>query len=72
MNVYESITSRRSVRKFTPRQIPNDIINKLLEGARWAPSGGNIQPWFFYVVKDHAKRQQLAQLWGSALLLMHR
>ncbi|GAB6180016.1 nitroreductase family protein [Desulfotomaculum defluvii] len=61
MNVYEAITNRRSIRKFISRQVPNDIINKLLEAARWAPSGGNIQPWFYYVVKDQAKRQKLAQ-----------
>lgn len=61
MNIYDAIARRRSVRKFKPDPVPDDVINKLLEAARWAPSGGNIQPWFFYVVKDQTKRQQLAQ-----------
>lgn len=60
MNIYQAIINRRSIRKFKEDNISDSIILKLLEAARWAPSGGNIQPWFFYVVKDHNKREQLA------------
>ncbi|MEM2111287.1 MAG: nitroreductase family protein [Candidatus Bathyarchaeia archaeon] len=43
---------RRSIRKFTPQEIPMKEIDELLEAARWAPSAGNSQPWQFIVVTD--------------------
>ena len=44
------IKRRRSVRHFAKRPIPEDILNKILEAGRWAPSGANIQPRRFLVV----------------------
>ncbi len=61
MDVFEAIINRYSVRGFRPDPIPTEIIEKLLEAARQAPSAGNLQPWFFYVVQDQTKREQLAQ-----------
>jgi len=46
----ELIRERRSVRKFKPQKVPIQEIEKLLEAARWAPSGGNSQPWRFVIV----------------------
>ena len=45
MNVDEAIKSRISVRAFKPDQIPEAVVRGILEVARFAPSGGNIQPW---------------------------
>jgi nitroreductase len=45
------IKSRRSIRKFLEKPIPSEILLSLLEAARWAPSGGNIQPWLFVAVR---------------------
>jgi nitroreductase len=59
--VFETILKRRSIRRFKSDPIGDDMIDKLLESARWAPSAGNKQPWFFYVVKDEEKRQGLAE-----------
>ncbi len=50
MKVSEAVTSRHSVRAFQDRPVDRTIIEKLLEKARWAPSGGNLQPWRVYVV----------------------
>ncbi len=61
MNVMEAITSRCSVRRFRPDAVPDEAVRRLIEAARRAPSAGNIQPWHFYVVKDEAKRGQLAR-----------
>jgi len=44
------IRSRRSVRKFADRPIPEDLLQQILEAGRWAPSGANAQPWRFVVV----------------------
>lgn len=55
------IKTRRSVRAFRPdRPVSEEQIQTLLEGARWAPSGGNVQPWRFSVVRDASLRKQLA------------
>ena len=51
-NVLATVKARRSVRKFKPEHIQDKLIMKLIEAARWAPSGGNIQPWRFIVVQD--------------------
>ena len=52
MDVLEAIRSRRSIRKFKTDPIPDDLLIKILDAGRWAPSGSNIQPWLFIVVKD--------------------
>ena len=48
----ELVRKRRSIRSFKPDPIPDEYIEKILEAARWAMSGGNGQPWEFIVVKD--------------------
>ena len=45
MNVTEAVKSRRSVRAFTDRQIDLETIRRVMDTARWAPSGCNYQPW---------------------------
>ncbi|HWJ02293.1 MAG TPA: nitroreductase family protein [Verrucomicrobiae bacterium] len=59
MNVKEAILARRSIRKFKPDPVPDELILELLEGARLAPSGTNHQPWRFIVVKNEGLRQQI-------------
>lgn len=59
MNVLEAIKARRSIRKFKPDPVPDELINELLEAARLAPSGSNLQPWRFVVVKSAEAREKL-------------
>lgn len=56
----QHIRKRRSIRRFTTDSVPVDVTDKLIEAARWAPSAGNLQPWYFYVVHDPAVRRCLA------------
>lgn len=51
-SLLELIRGRRSIRKFTPQEVPIQEIEELLEAARWAPSGGNAQPWQFVIVTE--------------------
>lgn len=60
MDVSEAIRNRRSVRRYTPDPVPEDVLNRLLERVRLAPSGSNRQPWTFVVVRDEEKRVQVA------------
>ena len=45
MSVSEAVTSRRSVREFLDTPVPLETIRKVMDTARWAPSGCNYQPW---------------------------
>ena len=62
------ILTRRSVRKFSSAPVPEEYIIELLEAARLAPSGLNIQPWRFVVVKDKSVREQLATATPSRMV----
>lgn len=50
MELMEAIKTRRSIRKFTDEPVPMEKIEKILEAAMWAPSGQNLQPWYFVVL----------------------
>ena len=53
---------RRSIRGFTGATVPDELINKILEAARWSPSAGNSQPWEFVVIKEKDTIQKLAEM----------
>ncbi|QVM82837.1 nitroreductase [Novosphingobium decolorationis] len=45
MNVTEAVASRRSIRAYTDEKVPLDVLTRVLDKARMAPSGCNFQPW---------------------------
>jgi nitroreductase len=59
-NIMNVIKSRRSIRKYLDKPIPKEIIDKLIEAAKWAPTGMNEQPWGFIVVRDKALVNELS------------
>ena len=61
----EIVRNTRSIRRFRPDPVPDDSIDKIIEAARWAPSGFNQQPWEFVVVKDAAYRGKIAGWYGE-------
>ncbi len=62
MNVLDAIRTRRSVRSYaSDKPIPSDVMQRMLQALRLAPSACNLQPWRFIVVADAALRQELAQ-----------
>ncbi len=62
MDVIEAIEARRSIRKYEKRSVPEDILQKILEAGRWAPSASNAQPWNFIVLKDEGIRKEVARV----------
>jgi nitroreductase len=52
LNVYDAAVSRRTIRRFTQKPIPMHVFKKLLNAARLAPSGGNIQPCEYVLVTE--------------------
>ena len=62
LTVWEAIENRRSIRKYKPDDVPEEMITRILEAARLAPSGANRQPWRFLVVRDAQQRKELRQV----------
>jgi len=60
------IKQRRSIRKYTQKHIAQDLITRILEAGRWAPSGLNNQPWRFITVRDPLLKTRLAKLTESS------
>jgi len=57
----EVIKRRRSVRKFEPKPISEEIIRDILDCARLAPTANNLQPWLFGAVTDPSIRREIAE-----------
>jgi nitroreductase len=60
MDVFEAITARKSVRAFLDKPVEEDVLKRILEAARLAPSARNGQEWRFIVVQDRVMRQRIA------------
>lgn len=58
----EVIKRRRSIRKYTDKKVPDEMILKILEAGRWAPSAANSQPWEWIVVRDKLRLNDLTQI----------
>ncbi len=56
------IRNVRQIRQFRPDPVPPDVLQELLEIARWTGSSRNSQPWHFIVIDDKAILQQISQL----------
>jgi nitroreductase len=54
MDTLDAIAARRSIRKYTDRPVPDDVVSQLLKAAMAAPSAGNEQAWQFIVIRDRA------------------
>lgn len=67
MDFFEAVKTRRSVRWFTPGDVPQEDVLKLLEAARAAPSATNQQPWHFIVVRDQGFKNELQGVVNAVL-----
>src|SRR3989337_694664 len=65
-SLIDAIRGRRSVRKYSSRQVPSEILNEVLEAARWAPSAHNAQPWRFTVLSETEEKKILAEVMAEA------
>ncbi len=52
----------RQARQYKPDPVPDDVLNELLDVARWTGSSRNTQPWHFIVVKDKEQLRQISQI----------
>jgi nitroreductase len=66
IDIYEAMRTLRAVRRLRPDPIPGDVLERVLEAATWAPSGGNQQPWRIVLVREPAAKQRLGELYAAS------
>lgn len=71
MNVYDALRSRGSTRAFLDRAVHLDALHRMLDAARWAPSGSNIQPWHVHAVAGEPLRRLCEDVRHAALTERH-
>ena len=62
--VEETVRQRRSIRRYRPDAIPRELVLRMLEAARLAPSASNCQPWRFLIVVDAEEKRKLREMVG--------
>ncbi|MEZ5218468.1 MAG: nitroreductase family protein [Ilumatobacteraceae bacterium] len=61
--LYGLMSTQRAVRRLRPDPIPDDVLQRVLQAAAWAPTGGNVQPWRIIVVRDPEVKAKLADVY---------
>jgi len=61
--IMEVMATMRAMRRLKPDPVPQELLEKLVEAATWAPSGGNLQAYSYVVVTDREQMRRLAELW---------
>lgn len=68
MSLTDFLRQRRSIRKYTPKNVPTELIKELLETASYAPSAHNAQPWHFIVLTETERKNCLVEAMGQVWL----
>ena len=63
MELTEALRTTGAVRDYTDEPVDDDVLARVLDTARFAPSGGNVQAWRVVVVRDAALRTRLRELY---------
>jgi nitroreductase len=63
-DLYDVMSTLRAVRRLRPDAIPPDVLDRVLQAACWAPTGGNLQPWRIIVVRSPEHKQALAEVYA--------
>jgi nitroreductase len=62
LDILDTLKSRRSIRRFKPVPVEEELIERILEAGRWAPSGLNNQPWRFAIITEAEIRDRISEL----------
>jgi len=66
IDLFDAIYTMRAVRRFKPDPVPDALLRRVLEAGGQAPSGGNRQPWRFFVIRRPEAREELRGLLRQA------
>jgi nitroreductase len=61
MDVFEAIKGRRSIRKYKPDPVSDEVLDQVLEAVRWAPSWANTQCWEVIVIREPQMKEKVAE-----------
>lgn len=61
VDYFDAVKIRRSIRKYTDKPVPKEVIEKALDAALLAPNSSNLQTWQFFWVRDPGKKQKLVE-----------
>ena len=56
------IKTRRSIRRYKEKDVPDELLENIIEAGRWSPSGDNGQPWRFIIVRDPETKKALGKI----------
>ena len=62
MEFKDVVYGRRSVRKFKETPVPDAILEEIIDAALWAPSGVNLQPWYYVVIRTPEKLAEFKEM----------
>ncbi len=71
MDAMEAVLSRRSIRQYTAKVVPESMVTELLRAAMAAPSAGNEQPWHFIVLRDRATLDAIPAFHPYSAMVRH-
>lgn len=64
-HLYDVLSTTRSIRRFSDKEVDDATLRRVLQAAIWAPSGGNRQPWRIVAVRDKKLKEQLGAIYSS-------
>jgi nitroreductase len=65
------LQARRSIRRFESKPLPHGSVEQIIEAARWAPSGGDSEPWEFIVIRSRDLKDRIVELYKEAAEQTH-
>ena len=65
MGLFEAMFSQRQITRFKPDPVPREAIEKIIEAAIKAPSGGNTQPWHFVAITDPGLISRIGEIYNE-------
>ncbi len=65
MDLYEAMSTLRAVRRLRAAALPEDVVQRVLQAAAWAPTGGNVQPWRVVLVRERGLKEKLGALYDA-------
>jgi nitroreductase len=72
MDIFEALYTTRAMRRMQDRDVPDELISRLLDAAIRAPSGGNFQNWGFVVIRDRTMKAYLGGLFREDVVTARR
>jgi nitroreductase len=61
-DLLKMMRTRRAIRRYQQKEVPDELLEKIMEAGRWSPSGDNGQPWRFIVVRDPEIKKGLGKI----------